>query len=362
MQALVYHGIRDIRYEKDWPVPPAPPPGEVQVATSWAGICGSDLEDYQFGGVIPREKPHPTSGRMAPLILGHELAGRVTAVGAGVTNVRVGQRVAVEPVRVCRECEWCGRSEYAACANFVTIGQMDDGGMADLFNAPAENCIPVADHVSDELAALAEPFAVMLHAMGKGGVRLGSTVTIVGAGPIGLSGIAAARVAGAGQVIAVTRGGKRAEVAGRLGASAVLDSGEANWRNEFDRLTRGRGSDVVIDCGGSAEAMKLALALTRRHGRMVLNSVVDRDIALPGLDILLHEKEIVGSVAHSYDREFAWAVNYLASGQVDLSPMITGRVHLSEAVARGFDTLLARREEEVKILVTPEEELVEREA
>jgi (R,R)-butanediol dehydrogenase/meso-butanediol dehydrogenase/diacetyl reductase len=353
MQALVFHDIRDIRYERAWPAPPAPPPGEVQVATTWAGICGSDLEDYQFGGVIPRGTPHPTSGRMAPLVLGHELAGRVTAVGAGVTNVGVGQRVAVEPVRVCGRCEWCGRQEYAACANFVTIGQMDDGGMADVFNAPAENCIPVPDHVSDEVAALAEPFAVMLHAMGKGGVRLGSTVTLVGAGPIGLCGIAAARVAGAGQVIAVTRGGQRAEVAGRLGASAVLDSGAAGWREDYDRLTRGRGADVVIDCGGSVEAMRLALALTRRHGRMVLNSVVNRDVALPGLDILLHEKEIVGSVAHSYDREFAWAVHYLASGQVDLAPMITGRVHLSEAVPNGFEALLARREDEVKILVTP---------
>jgi (R,R)-butanediol dehydrogenase/meso-butanediol dehydrogenase/diacetyl reductase len=359
MQALVFHGIRDIRYDPDWPAPPPPGPGEVQLATTWAGICGSDLEDYQFGAVIPREKPHPVSGRMAPLILGHECSGRVAALGSGVRGLAIGQRVAVEPVRVCKTCPWCRRGEYAACENFVTLGQMDDGGMADRFNAPAENCIPLPDHLPDDVAALAEPFAVMLHAMGKGGVRLGSTVAIVGAGPIGLCGIAAARVAGASRIIAITRGGRRAEVAACLGAAAVLDSNEAGWQNAYDTLTRGRGSEVVIDCGGNVEAMRLAVALTARHGRCVINSVVDRDIALPGLDILMHEKEIVGSVAHAWDREFTWAVQHLAGGQVDLSPLITGRLHLSDAVQHGFEALLARREDEIKILVTPNAALVD---
>jgi (R,R)-butanediol dehydrogenase/meso-butanediol dehydrogenase/diacetyl reductase len=354
MQALVFHGIRDVRYEPDWPAPPPPRPGEIQVATTWAGICGSDLEDYQFGGVIPRDQPHPVSGRMAPLVLGHELAGRVMALGPGVHGPAVGTRVAVEPVRVCGACEWCRRGEFAACANFVTLGQMDDGGMADRFNAPAESCLPLPDHLPDDLAALAEPLAVMLHAVGKGRVRLGSTVAIVGAGPIGLCGIAAARAAGASRVIVVARGGRRAQAAAALGATAVLNSNDAHWRDAYDALTHGRGSEVVIDCGGSVEAIRLALALTARHGRLILNSVVARDIPLPGLDILLHEKEIVGSVAHAYDREFAWAVQLLGSGQVDLSPLITGRLHLAQAVAQGFEALLARREDEIKILVTPD--------
>jgi (R,R)-butanediol dehydrogenase/meso-butanediol dehydrogenase/diacetyl reductase len=290
---------------------------------------------------------------MAPLVLGHELSGRVLALGPGVRGLTVGQRVAVEPVRVCRTCYWCRQGEYAACENFVTIGQMDDGGMADVFNAPVENCLPVPEHVSDDLAALAEPFAVMLHAVGKGGVRLGHTVSIVGAGPIGLCGIAAARLAGAGQVIAITRGGQRAQVAAALGATAVLDSREPDWRETHARLTQGRGADVVIDCGASVEAMRLAVELTRKRGRCVINSVVKRDIPIPGIDLVLNEKELVGSVAHSYGREFAWAVKYLSSGQVDLAPLITGRIHLSQSVEQGFEALLARREDEIKILVTP---------
>ncbi|MCC7358545.1 MAG: alcohol dehydrogenase catalytic domain-containing protein [Anaerolineales bacterium] len=355
MKALVYYGIGDIRFEPAWAEPRPLRPGEVRVTTAWCGICGTDLEDYLHGAIIPREKPHPVSGRMAPLVLGHELTGRVAELGPGVTQLHLGQRVAVEPVRVCGVCYWCLRREFSACENFVTIGQMDDGGMADAFNIPAENCIPIPEQLSDELAALAEPLAVMLHAVGKGGVRLGSRVTVVGAGPIGLCGLAAARAAGAEQVIAVTRGGRRAEVAAQVGATHVLDSTDADWRAQHERLTAGRGSDVVIDCGGSPAAMQLAISLTRRRGRCVINSVVNRDWPVPALDVLLNEKEIVGSVAHAYDREFAWAVNYLSTGQVNLAPMITGRVPLAEAVDRGFQALLRRREDEVKILVTPDD-------
>jgi len=229
--------------------------------------------------------------------------------------------------------------------------------MADYFIAPAQNCIPIPDHLGEDMAALTEPLAVMVRAMRRARVRPGDVVTIIGAGPIGLCGIAAARAAGASKVIAIAHGGKRGEVAAQVGAMHVLNSKEEGWREEYYEITSGLGSDVVIDAGGNVQAMRLAVELTRRQGRCVINSVVDEDVPIPGLDVLLGEKEIIGTVGHSAEREFHWALQYLADGRVNLEPMITGRIYLGDAVEKGFERLKADRSQ-IKILVTPHQDWV----
>ena len=357
MKAIVFHGVHDIRYEADWPEPRPLRPGEARIASSWCGICGTDMEDYRRGVVIPVGRPHPESGRMAPLVIGHEYSGRIAEVGPGVQGLRVGQRVAIECVRVCHRCIWCRRGEYASCLNQVSIGQMDDGGMADCFIVPAENCIPIPDDMPEDVAALAEPLAVMVRGVRRGRVMVGDVVTVVGAGAIGLMGIAAARVAGASKVIAVTHGGKRAEIARLMGASDVLNSKESGWKEEFLDLTDGLGSEVVIDAGGNLAAVRLAIELTMRRGRCVFNSVIASDVAIPAWNMVIDEKEIIGTVSHSADREFLWAVQYLADGRVDARPMITSRVYIEDAVGEGFERLLTDRDQ-IKILVTPHREWV----
>ena len=352
MKALVFYNVGDVRYEPNWPDARPPGKGEVKIATSWCGFCGTDLEDYELGGVIPVEKPHPLSGRKAPLVLGHEYSGRVAQLGPGVKGLREGQRVAVECVRVCRQCYWCQRHQYALCANMVSVGQQDDGGMAEYFVIPAENCIPIPDDLGEDVAALAEPIAVMVRAIRKARLQVGETVAVVGAGPIGLAGIAVARIAGASQVIAITHGGRRAKVAAEMGASLVLDSRQAGWREAYTDATKGMMANVVFDTGGNVKAMRLALELTGRAGRCVFVSVANEDIPLPGLDIILNEKEIIGSVAHTYDEEFTWAVRYLADGRINGAPMITSRIHLADGVEKGIRKLRTDRDE-IKILVTP---------
>ncbi len=357
MKALVFYGRGDIRYEPDWPDPPAPGQGMVKIATSWAGICGTDLEDYEKGGVIPVDKPHPVSGRMAPLVLGHEYSGRIAEIGPDVKNLKPGQRVAIECVRGCKKCYWCQRHEYALCQNMVSVGQQDDGGMAEYFNIPAENCIPLPDGLSEDAAAVAEPLAVMIRAVRKARMQAGELVTIVGAGAIGLCGIAAAKAAGAREVIAIAHGGKRAEVAAEMGANHILDSREEGWRQQYSDITDGMNADVVIDTGGTVPAMQLAVKLTKRGGRCIFASVVDEDIPISGLDILLGEKEIIGSVAHTHEEEYLWAVQYLADGRVNVEPMITGRIYLADALEEGFKKLQKDRNE-IKILVTPHKDWV----
>jgi len=321
------------------------------------------MEDYKHGAIIPVGEPHPVSGRVAPLVIGHEYSGRIAEIGPDVAEIQhreglqVGQRVAVECLRVCGSCYWCQRGEYASCLNQVSIGQMDDGGMAEYFVVPAENCIPIPDDMPEDVAALAEPLAVMVRAVRKGRVMPGQVVTVVGAGTIGLMAIAAARVAGASQVIAIAHGGRRAEVAGLMGASHVLNSREEGWREGFLDLTNGLGSEVVIDAGGNLAAMRLAVDLTMRRGRCVFNSVIAGDVSLSAWDMVIDEKEIVGTVSHSADREFRWAVQYLSDGRVKVGPMITSRVYIADAVGEGFDKILADRNQ-IKILVTPHKEWV----
>ena len=357
MKALVFHGVGDIRFEPNWPDPRPLRPAEVRIATSWCGICGTDMEDFEHGAVIPLREPHPLSGRMAPLVLGHEFSGRIAEIGADVQGLEIGQRVACEPVVSCGRCHWCRLGEAQVCETMVSIGQQDDGGLAECFVAPAANCVPIPDHLGEDVATLTEPLAVMVRAVRKGRVQAGDVVTVVGAGAIGLCGVAAARAAGASKVIAVAHGGKRAEVAAEMGAAFVLDSREEGYRDDYYHITGGLGSDVVIDTGGNVPAMHLAVELTRRQGVCVISSVVDDDVTYPGLDLLLGEKEIIGTVGHTTEREFRWALQFLADGRVDPEPMITGRIHLTDGLEKGFKKLQADRSE-IKILVTPHEDWI----
>jgi (R,R)-butanediol dehydrogenase/meso-butanediol dehydrogenase/diacetyl reductase len=229
--------------------------------------------------------------------------------------------------------------------------------MADYFNIPAYNCVPIPDSISDDEAALVEPLAVMIRAVHKGRVQVGDIVTVMGAGAIGLCGIAAARVAGASQVISLTHGGTRAGVARRMGATTILNTNDANWKEAFYDLTRGLGSDVVIEATANLAGVRQAVELTRRQGRCVFNSVIYADVPLNVSDIMLNEKEIIGTCAHQADREIQWAVQYLADRRIDVKPIITSRIYIADAVEMGFNRLLTDRSQ-IKILVTPHKDLV----
>ena len=122
MKALVYYGIKDVRFENNRPEPPEPPRGFVKLRVSWAGICGTDIEQYSGGGFIPIETPHPLSGKVAPIVLGHEFSGEVIGLGEGVSNLKVGQKVAVETIYGCHDCYWCDRLNYQLCQKQICYG------------------------------------------------------------------------------------------------------------------------------------------------------------------------------------------------------------------------------------------------
>jgi (R,R)-butanediol dehydrogenase/meso-butanediol dehydrogenase/diacetyl reductase len=358
MKAVVFYGQNDIRLVDDWPEPPPPKDGEVKIEVSWAGICGTDIEDWQYGtGITPVDEPHPLTGRMAPLVLGHEFSGRVAELGPGVNGFDIGQPVAVEILRFCGECYWCQRHDFALCTQMAAIGQQDDGGLAPYVNIPAFNLFPLPEGGREDLAALAEPVAVMVRAVRKGRIQVGDRVAVIGAGMIGLAGQEVAFATGASEVYMLAHGGHRAEVSAELGATHVFDTREPNWEEEYWDRTHGLGVDLVLECGGNVGAVVQALQIVRRGGRVVLVSVLHGTVPVDPLDLMLSEKELIGSVAHVYDEDFKWAVQYLMDGRVNGEPIITGRIKLDDTLEMGFNELLRNRNH-IKVLVTPHDDWV----
>lgn len=349
MLAARWWGRGDVRVEQV-DDPGEPPKNWVRIEVVACGICGTDVEEYTSGPNIIPTDPHPLSGRCAPLTLGHEAVGIVEAVGEGV-DLLPGTAVAVEANMWCASCWWCRRHEYQLCEQLASLGLMTDGGLAETMLAPAYMCIPYSASTAAETAVLAEPLSVAVRAVDRGGIRLGSTVGVLGTGTIGLLAIQAARLAGARTIVAVERLEQRRRLALQLGADVAVTPEEA--RDAGMDLTGGLGLDVTIEAAGNAQAAAAAVGLARRGGRTVLLGVFGGTVPVDMMDLLLGEKEIVACLSHVFDTDFATAVSLIDRGLIQTAPLVTDRVQLADVVTNGFERLVASPEEHLKIVVTP---------
>lgn len=343
MQACVLHAVGNLRCETV--ADPKPQAGEVLVRVAACGVCGSD---------IPRV--FKTGTYKFPLIPGHEFAGDVVAVGEGVDDSLVGTRAAIFPLIPCMKCAMCAVGEYALCADYDYLGSRSDGAFAEYVCAPVWNVLPVPGNLSLEEAAMTEPAAVALHALRQGALHDGDEVLVIGAGPIGLLVAMWASALKAGKVILADIDDRKLAFAKELLPNAeLLDARAAPAGEQVRTLTRD-GADLVVDATGSAAAVAQCFHAAKPFGRVVLLGNPEGDMTLPKdayWAILRKQLRLAGSWNSSYDPakrdDWRTTIEFMASGALDVKPLITHRVGLEE-LPRAMAAIRDRTEFSNKVL------------
>ncbi|ANU11956.1 butanediol dehydrogenase [Planococcus antarcticus DSM 14505] len=343
MKAAVWYGEKDIRIEER--ELKALKDNEVTVRVAWAGICGSDLHEYQEGPVfVPTEKEDQLTGQVAPLIMGHEFAGIIEKVGSQVTKFKVGDRVAINPTLTFGN----KPEDIDQYDGFSFIGLHGDGGFTTFANAPESNVYLLPETLSLQEGALVEPTAVAVQAIKEGGLQFGDTTAIFGAGPIGLVTVIAAKAAGASKIIVLDLSETRLEKAKELGATHVVNSGKEN-PVEAIRAIVPEGVDVSFEVAGVAPTFTQAIASTKARGTMVIVSIFARPIEWNPLQLTNTGVKITSSIAYT-PTSFQQTVDLMGTGQLNPQSIVTSQIQLDDIVEKGFEAL-TKDKTQVKILV-----------
>lgn len=357
MKAALWYGIKDVRLENI--EEPKVTKGNVKIKVKWCGICGSDLHEYLGGPIfIPTDKPHPISKEVAPVVLGHEFSGEIVEIGEGVTNLNIGDRVAVEPIVACGTCPACQEGKYNLCSSLGFHGLCGGGGgFAEYTVFPAKFVHKIPDGLSFEKAALIEPIAVAIHSLRVGKFMTGQSAIVLGAGPIGLATIEALKAAGASLVIVMQRKSVRQEYALRAGADIVIDPTEVNVAEEVKRLTGGIGADISFETTGAKIGFDTGIESIKYNGTMVVTSIWEEEISINPNTFIFSEKTIVGTIA--YRNEFPATMAQMNDGRIKVDGYITKKISLDDIVEEGFGALTGpEKKKHVKILVTPDKSLL----
>lgn len=345
MRALRWHAARDVRLE-DVDEPPPPGDGFATVAVSFCGICGSDLNEYRAGPQMISPRTHPLTGRQPPLTLGHELSGRVTAVG-GESDMAPGARVTADACWRCGRCQACARGDYHLCRYGGSIGLHSDGALAPLVQVPTYTLIPLPDAVDDQAGALTEPLAVGLHALRRAATQPGDDVLVLGFGPIGAAAALCASAIGARATV-VELDPERARRADGLGY-ATLSAGEELPRRVRRALGSG-GADVVVESTGAVAVVPDAIECARRGGRIALVGLTGEQAAIEPRRLALFERSLVGCLGYCHD--LPRVVRLVSEGRIDPGKLIDQVVPL-EAAPGVFADLASSPGGRIKVLVDP---------
>ncbi|XP_078589218.1 sorbitol dehydrogenase-like [Branchiostoma floridae x Branchiostoma japonicum] len=323
---------------------PIPKPGknEVQIAMHSVGICGSDVHYWVHGAIgdfVVR----------APMILGHEASGTVSEVGEGVTHLKVGDRVAIEPGVPCRFCDYCKGGRYNLCHEMQFCATPPvDGSLARYYVHAADFCFKLPDHVSYEEGALLEPLSVGVHACRRAGVTIGSKVLVCGAGPIGLVCLLVAKAMGAAQVAITDIDTKRLEVAKQMGADFPVHVTTRDGREVADQVVRtlGCNPDVTVECSGAEPSVQTGIFATKSGGVLVLVGLGPPTINIPIVNAAVREVDIRG--IFRYANCYPTALSMVASGQVNVKPLVTHRFSLEQTL-EAFEA--SKKGEGIKVMI-----------
>ncbi len=321
---------------------PIPPLGEsdVLIKVKATALCGSDL--HIFKG------KHPAV--TLPVPVGHEIAGEVAQIGSGVTRVKPGDRVTVEPVVICGECHYCQRGDYHLCANISFQYRQGQGGLTTDFVAPERWVHLLPEGLSYAAGALIEPLAVAVHAVRLANLNIAESVAIFGAGAIGLLILQVARASGAGEVFITDIRDARLDAALEFGASGAFNGSKDNVIEKIMERTGGLGVQRAFEAVGLETTLTQGLQSLQKGGRAVLVGLFEDDrISIPANLFIQKEISLTGSQGYHWD--FQRAIELVRGGKVDLEKMITHKFPL-EQTQKAFETLIDPDQEAVKVIIT----------
>ncbi|XP_038222127.1 sorbitol dehydrogenase-like [Zerene cesonia] len=345
--AAVLHGPYDLRLEK-YPVPSIND-NEVLIKVACVGICGSDLKIYSTGRcgleVITE-----------PLVMGHEGAGVIVQVGANVTSLKPGDRVAIEPTQPCRSCEFCRAGRYNLCdkPQYCSTASAH-GNLCTYYKHVADFCHKIPDNVSMEEAAAVQPLAIAIHACSRAGVKLGANIVIFGAGPIGVLCAMTAKAMGAAKILMTDVVESRLETARQLGVDYTLMVKDLSDQEVVDKILEimGTNPNLSIDACGFASAQRVALMVTRTGGTVLVVGIGEEMVQVPLSGALLREVNIIG--AYRLLNSYPSALAAVSSGRLDLKSFITHHYPLQKT-QEAFE--LAKSGEAMKIIIHVDQTVV----
>jgi len=342
MKAAMLYGIKDLRIQ-DVNMPTVND-GEILVKVKAATTCGTDLKIYQRGYVSGVIK--------LPTVFGHEWAGDVVEVGKGVSYFQKGMRVRAGNSSPCLRCYMCQKGKFNLCEDMMWLW----GAYAEYIKVPQRivtlNTQEIPDHVTYEEAAVTEPLACVLHGVEEAGVKLGDSVAIIGAGPIGLLHLLTVKKIGAAKVVISDTVDERLRLAQKLGADETINAKQEDTVEKTKNLTSGYGADVVIEAIGTPATWEQALRMVRKGGTVLEFGGCPPETEIKVSTEQLHygETAVMGAF-HTTPAHFKKALNLIASGTINVKPLITNKMKL-ENIKRAFETL-ATSKADIKIAVLP---------
>ncbi len=323
MKAARLYGIRDIHIDT---VPkPRPGPGEVLLKMAAVGVCGSDVHYYLDGGIGDAIVTQP-------IIMGHEPSGWVEEVGEGVQGVSPGQLVAIEPAMPCGKCELCLTGHPNLCPHVRFLGTPPiDGVFSEYAVMPAENCIPLPDGMTPIEGALLEPLGVAIHTVDLSHLRVGQSIVVLGAGPIGLLIAAVARAAGAGRIIMTEPIPERSAFALDYVADVVLHPYEQDVVKEVMKITRGRGVDIAFEAAGAPETPQQGVGMLRPGGTLVLCGIPQGEDKLVLTASTARRKGLTIKMVRRMKFVYARGIGMVQRKLIDLQSLATHTFSLTQA-------------------------------
>lgn len=353
VKAAVIYGPKDIRFEKK--NIPDPAPDEVQIEVAFNGICGSDIHEY-LEGMDLATMPHPLTHMQAPLIPGHEFSGTISKIGKQVSKLRIGDKVAVEPMIACGKCPECLSGHYNWCEHAIGsdqsagfLGFSANGGLAEKCNVKSTFAHLLPTNFPLDLGALVEPVSVAAQAVMASRVSPGDDVLIQGAGPIGLFTALIAQISGAHHVIINDMSEERLDLANELGVQyPIRADSQKSLAHAISTITENQGVDVAFDCAGVQPTLTGAIQALKNGGKVTVIALFQHPPVVDVRALLKKGGSLLTS--YGYANIFDRVIKIIDTHRSLFKRVITKKIELNELVSEGIESL-EKDKKQAKILV-----------